>query len=147
MSALLAKGLTYDAVYRSNVGFDRAVPKHDFFTVADVWQTTLSRIASAKLRPPLEVTAPGPLVPAAPGPPLPSLPSAWRSSGGRCDLPVLRIGAKGSAVTLAQVLLGEIPTGVYSDAMGIKVRALQEIAGLDNDAVIGPMTWQKLAAL
>ena len=140
----LLAGLKMSAIYDQNKGFDRS--QRGFFTVGDVWQTTLARIASANQRPLLEVTVPGPLVPAV-GRPLPSLPPAWRSSGGPSDLPVLRIGAKGSAVTLAQILLGcDTVTGVYTEAMALDyVRPFQARAGLPNDAVIGPLTWEMMA--
>lgn len=59
------KGLSLAKVYEQNAGFDRQ--HRGFFTVQDVWNTTLGRIADARRRPPIEVTAPSPLVPAEEG--------------------------------------------------------------------------------
>lgn len=137
-------GLTYDSVYRNNPGFDR--DKDGVFTVADVWLTTLGRIASVQGLPPIEVTAPPPLVPPASSPPQPSLPPAWRSSGGPSDLPVLRVGDSGSAAALLQVLLGCQPTGIYSEEIAnFYVKPLQAKAGLKVDGVVGPLTWYQVA--
>jgi hypothetical protein len=140
----VSKGLTYDAVYQSNKGFDRG--HHGYFTVQDVWDTTLGRIDSAKLKSPLEVPDTGPLAPASP-PARPSLPPAWRSSLGPSDLPVLRIGARGTAVALAQRLSGsDLVTGVFTEAFALDfVKPLQAAYGIDADGVIGPLTWELLA--
>lgn len=118
----------------------------DTITVADVWNVVNGRLMQAKGRPAIQ--APDPL---APGPASasrsPSLPPAWRSSGGRFDLPVLRVGAKGTAVTLCQVLMGcDVVTGVYTEAMAVDyVRPFQRRHGIDVDAVIGRQTWEALA--
>lgn len=47
-------GISLAKVYNQNSGFDRE--KKGYITVGDVWNTTLSRIASAKLRAPIDVT-------------------------------------------------------------------------------------------
>lgn len=57
------KGLSLAKVYEQNPGFDRQ--HRGFFTVQDVWNTTLGRIADARRRPPIEVTAASPLAAAA----------------------------------------------------------------------------------
>lgn len=138
-------GLSLGAIYAQNVGFDRQ--KKGFFTVGDVWNATLSRIAAARQKPPIEVTAPGPLAPPEALPPSPSQPLAWRSSGGLSDLPALRVGARGSAVALAQVLLrSDVVTGVYTTAMCDEyVKPFQKAHGLVEDGVLGPRTWELLA--
>jgi len=142
--ATLLAGLKMSAIYDQNKGFDRS--KRCFFTVGDVWQTTLSRIASAKTRPPIEVTAPGPLAPAEPLHPSPSLGLPWQSSGGRFDLPVLKIGARGTAVTLAQLLAGaDIANGIFTLSFANYVKLLQSAHGLTPDGFIGPLTWELLA--
>ncbi len=35
-------------------------------------------------------------------------------------------------------------TGVYTDAMGMFVRAMQRQAQIEDDAVIGPDTWRTI---
>lgn len=141
-------GFTRGKVYAQNAVFDRT--KRGFFTVGDVMAKNESRVAQARTKPPLEV-ADVPLVsgsnPPASSPPPPSLPPAWRSSGAPSDLPVLRVGARGTAVTLAQLLLGsDVVTGVYSEAMAANyVKPFQHASGLTPDGVIGPLTWQAIA--
>ena len=136
--------LTYASIYKANgPAFDKG--GRGFFTVGDVWASTLSRIAAARKKPPIEVTVPGPLVPAAGDlQPSPSLPPAWRSAGGPFDLPVLRIGARGTAVALAQRLAGsDVVTGVFTEAFAVDyVKPLQAAYGLTPDGVIGPLTWE-----
>jgi peptidoglycan hydrolase-like protein with peptidoglycan-binding domain len=142
-TSLVAPRLTYAKVYEQNSGFDRS--KRGFFTVGDVWQTTLGRIASAQSKPPIEVSVAAPLAPASDSP-RPSLPQAWRSFGGPSDLPVLRIGAKGNSVALLQRLVGsDLVTGVYTEALANDyVRPLQLRHGLAADGVVGPLTWEAL---
>ncbi len=136
--------LTYDRIYNSNKGFDPK--KTGRFTVADVWGTTLGRIASARSRARLEVPEIGPLVPPAP-PPSPSLPPAWRSSGGHYDLPALEVGASGTAVTFLQVLLkSDVITSVYTSFFEDQyVKPFQRAHGLAADGVVGRLTWRALA--
>jgi hypothetical protein len=138
----LLAGLTMASIYAQNSGFDRQ--KRGFFTVEDVWQTTLNRIASVAGKPKIEVSEAGPLSSAPTSPASPSLERAWQSSGGPSDLPVLRLGAKGNAVTLAQALLGADCTGVYTEAFGAEVRRFQAQVGLKVDGVIGPVTWSDM---
>jgi hypothetical protein len=139
---------TRGKIYAQNSVFDPT--KRGFFTVGDVMAKNESRLALAATKPPLEV-ADVPLAvgsrPPASSPQPAFLPPAWRSSGGRFDLPVLRIGARGTAVTLAQLLLGcDVVTGVYTDAMATDyVRPFQHRQGLTADGVMGPLTWSALA--
>lgn len=140
----LVGGLTLAAVYSGNPGFDRQ--KRGFFTVQDVWDTTLSALSKAAKLPPLEVDMTVPLVQASPSRP-PSPPGVWRSSGGPFDLPVLRVGAEGSAVALLCVLLKMRTTSrVYTLEMSEgQVRPFQRLAGIVDDGVVGVLTWEKLA--
>lgn len=137
-------GLTLSKVYDQNAGIDRQ--KRGFFTVGDVWQTTLSRLASVASKPRITVTETAPLPPAPTSSAPPSLPAAWRSSGGRFDLPVLRLGARGNAVALAQELLGADITGVFTPAFDAEVRRFQARCRATVDGVIGPNTWARMAA-
>ena len=145
--------LTKGKVWEQNPGLRSG----SVITVQSVWNVINSRIAQAKGKPlilapdvPLvpPVGPPSPPVPVS-VPPSPSLPPAWRSSGGPFDLPVLRVGARGTAVTLAQILLGcDVITGVYTEAMAIDyVRPLQSRLGMTPDAVIGRQTWAALSEL
>jgi hypothetical protein len=140
-------GFSMGKIYEQNSVFDST--KRGFFTVGDVMAKNERRVAQALTKPPLEV-ADVPLVSASPAPvfsaPPQSLPLVWRSSGGHCDLPVLRVGAKGTAVTLAQILLGcDVITGVYSEAMAENyVRPFQIENSLKADTVIGPVSWSVL---
>lgn len=140
-NSFVSPGLTFAKVYEQNSGFDRG--KRGFFTVGDVWQTTLTRIASVQNKPRIEVTETAPLGQGSTSLPRPSLPAAWRSSGGQSDLPVLRVGDKGTAVTLLQRLLGCLETGVYTESMAaMYVRPYQLRAGLTPDGVVGQLTWE-----
>lgn len=138
--------LTKGKIYAQNPGLD---VNHDGkITVGDVMAKAENLAVMAASKPRLEVAEPGPLAPGpASAPPSPSLPPPWRSSGGPCDLPVLRIGAKGSAVSLAQLLLGsDVVTGVYTEAMAVDyVRPFQRAHGLTPDAVIGRQSWEAMA--
>lgn len=140
-------GFTMGKIYDQNAVFDAT--KRGFFTVGDVMAKNERRVAQARTKPPLEV-ADIPLASASPAADSSAQPSssppAWRSSGGHCDLPVLRVGAKGTAVTLAQILLGcDVITGVYSEAMAADyVRPFQIENGLKPDEVIGPLSWREL---
>ncbi len=152
-----SKGKIFEQnTFKGQIGTGLDVNGDGKITVGDVMAKAENLAASASTRPRLEV-AEVPLAPSS-SPPVPrprpvmpsaspSLPPAWRSSGGPFDLPVLRIGAKGTAVALAQLLLGsDVITGVYTEAMALDyVRPFQEAHGLGNDAVIGPQTWESLA--
>jgi len=145
-SSELIGGVTKGKIYDQNKGLD--TDKDGKITVADVTRKIEATLRAAAQKPVLEA----PDVPLVPGQgsalPLPSLPPAWRSSGAPSDLPVLRIGAKGNAVTLAQVLLScDVITGVYTEAMAEDyVEPFQTGQGLRPDKVIGPFTWEALAA-
>lgn len=54
---------------------------------------------------------------------------------------VLGLGSRGPAVTLAQRLLGQRPTGVYGRRMARAVRRFQAVHGLRADGQLGPRTW------
>jgi len=64
----------------------------------------------------------------------------------------LRAGSKGKAVLAAQKRLAELgywlgkPDGVYGAATAHAVTALQKVAGLSRDGVLGPKTAKALAA-
>jgi N-acetylmuramoyl-L-alanine amidase len=64
----------------------------------------------------------------------------------------LRVGSKGKAVLAAQKRLAELgywlgkPDGVYGAATAHAVTALQKVAGLSRDGVLGPKTAKALAA-
>jgi peptidoglycan hydrolase-like protein with peptidoglycan-binding domain len=66
--------------------------------------------------------------------------------------PVLRPGSKGKAVLAAQKRLAALgywlgrPDGVYGPATTHAVTALQKVAGLSRDGVLGPKTARALAA-
>jgi peptidoglycan hydrolase-like protein with peptidoglycan-binding domain len=68
----------------------------------------------------------------------------------RDDLPMLRNGAKGDHVKLAQARLqghGFDPgpvDGIFGDKTERAVRAFQQARGLEVDGVIGPLTWGAL---
>lgn len=145
-SSSLIGNLTLGAVYAQNAGFDRQ--KRGFFTVQDVWDTTLSALNRARQSPagPLEVDMTVPLVQASPSPPPLPL-AAWRSSGGPSDLPVLRVGAEGTAVLLLCSLLGmRTISRVYTLAMAEAfVKPFQARSGIVADGVVGMLTWEKLA--
>lgn len=151
-------GLSKGAIYEQNTshgqpGTGLDVDGDGRITIADVTRKAEARAAQAAAKPRLEV-AEVPLPPEvsppkqASVPPQSSSPPAWRSSGGPSDLPVLRIGARGTAVTLVQVLLRcDVVTGVYTDAMAVDyVRPFQSLHGLTPDAVIGPKTWEAIAS-
>lgn len=148
---LSGTGLSKGKIYEQNKGLD--VNQDGRITVADVTAKAVTRATLAAQKPRLEV-AEVPLAPVdyQPKPDLPaarsSLPPAWRSSGGPSDLPVLRIGARGNAVALAQRLLkSDVVTGVYTEAMAVDyVRPFQASRGLAADGVIGPQTWEELAS-
>jgi len=135
--------LTKGKIYDQNSSLD--VNKDGILTVGDVMAKNEKRVGQA----------PGPVelpdVPLAGLPASewrsPSLPPPWRSSGAPSDLPVLRVGSKGTAVAMAQMLLGsDVITGVFTEAFAIDyVRAFQKLEGLTSDAVIGPLTWQAMA--
>lgn len=135
-------GTTMGKVYEQNHGFD-----HDgngIFTIEDVWNTTIARIASARRRPKIEVPEVSPLPPLPS--PRPSWPPVWPSSGGQSDLPVLRVGASGTSVALAQLLLGTTVTGIYTQSMcDIVVKPFQSSHDLTIDGVIGHDSWKALA--
>lgn len=64
--------------------------------------------------------------------------------------PALRRGARGKAVTEAQIHLtaqgydSGLPDGVFGARTEAAVRAFQRSAGLTPDAIIGPLTWAAL---
>lgn len=141
--------LTKGRIYEQNKGLD--IDRDGKLTVGDVMSKLERFVQNASTKPALEVAevplAGGSSLPA-PGSvaPPPSLSPAWRSAGGPFDLPVLRIGARGSAVAMAQVLLGcDVVTGVYTEAMAVDyVRPFQSKRGLHPDGVIGRVTWSEL---
>lgn len=149
---LKGTGVTKDKIYFQNtakgaIGTGLDTNADGKITVGDVMVKNEQRVAAARSKPALEV-AEFPLADPRPSAPAPqSLSQPWQSSGGRFDLPVLRIGARGTAVTLAQLSLDLPLTGVYTDAMALKVREAQRAWGLTDDAVIGPNTWQRIAEL
>lgn len=136
--------LSLGKIYEQNKGLD--VDKNGVLTVGDVTRKIENTMRAAQSKPAIEAPDVPLARPPAAASPLPSLPPPWRSSGGLCDLPVLRIGAKGSAVSLAQLLLGcDVITGVYSEAMAVDyVRPFQRGQGLEDDAVIGRSTWMMI---
>lgn len=137
---LKGTGSTKGKIYEQNAGLD--VNKDGRITVGDVMTKNEQRIAAARSKPPLEV-AEVPLAdppPSAPEPPSHSQP--WRSFGGRFDLPVLKIGAKGSAVAFVQELLSQPVTGVFTDSTADAVRCFQRLRKLSDDGVVGPLTWK-----
>ena len=75
-----------------------------------------------------------------------ALPAATASST------TLRVGSKGKAVLAAQKRLAALgywlgkPDGVYGSATAHAVIALQKVAGLSRDGVLGPRTAKALAA-
>lgn len=143
-STEIIAGLSKGKIYEQNAGLD--LDKDGKITVGDVTRKIENVMRQAQGKPVVEA----PDVPLAPAPVSAptslSLPPPWRSSGAPFDLPVLRIGARGTAVTLVQALLGtDIVSGVYTEAMANDyVRPFQAGQGVKPDAVIGPITWMLL---
>lgn len=139
---LKGTGATKGKIYEQNAGLD--VNKDGRITVGDVMAKNEQRVAAARSKPPLEV-AEFPLADPRPSAPAPqSLSQPWRSSGGRFDLPVLRVGAKGSAVALVQAILKLPISGIFTDATADAVREHQRKHTLEDDGVVGPNTWKSL---
>ena len=61
------------------------------------------------------------------------------------ELPVLRFGDRGKKVKLLQRLLGGLSVdGVFGNDTRTRVKVFQVREGLDNDGVVGPLTWTEL---
>lgn len=60
------------------------------------------------------------------------------------DLPTLRQGATGPAVTILQLALRITPDGKYGPKTATQLRLRQQLAGLVPDGVAGPKTWTLL---
>ncbi len=92
---------------------------------------------------PVPVAAPATAAAAAPA----AVPTALSAAA-----PVLRPGSKGKAVLAAQKRLAALgywlgkPDGIYGPATMHAVTALQKVAGLARDGVLGPRTARALAA-
>ena len=77
-------------------------------------------------------------------------PQPTSDSSTQSNLPILRLGAQGSSVSLLQrrlrnlgVFKGKV-TGVFDETTQAAVQAAQERFKLDSDGVVGPATWSVL---
>lgn len=82
--------------------------------------------------------------------PAPISPSPTRSTSNSVDLPVLRLGMRGAAVTKLQQrlqaigLLKDAVDGVFGSNTEDAVEAAQRRYGLNPDGVVGSATWKNL---
>jgi peptidoglycan hydrolase-like protein with peptidoglycan-binding domain len=129
--------LTLGDIYQQNAGFDK--PKKGYVTVGDVVAHGNSILDKARARGTIEVSCSEASMP--PKAVTEEQPSDYSS----LDLPVLRLGNFGNAVSLLQRLLGEEHVnGLFSERTEKQVKAFQEKHGLKDDGVVGRLTWSCL---
>jgi peptidoglycan hydrolase-like protein with peptidoglycan-binding domain len=133
--------------YTVNSAFDHG--GKGTITIADVTQDIDGIVAAARKRPSIEVDTTLPLGSSGSVRPSPFSQPPGSFSGGASALPVLRAGCEGSAVALWQRFLNHTAiigttvrvTGLF-DAMTVAAsRTYQSARGLEDDGVIGPLTW------
>lgn len=131
-----------DVGYTQNAGFDHA--GKGTITIGDVTTDVDKIVASARARPSLEVDTTLPLGGSGSVRPSPSLPPQDSFFGAPSELPVLRAGATGNAVSLWQWCVCSHVTGTFDAATLDQTRKFQVRNKLVPDGVVGPLTWGKV---